>query len=67
MVGLRQKGRVLMTDKQLSFAMVWMGLFMHKHEDILHQLDIKTDWSIEGFSTEEAQEVWDFIREYALS
>ena len=53
-----------MTDKQLNFAWIWMGLFMHDHEAILHQLDIKTDWSIEGFSDEEAWDVWDFIRDY---
>jgi uncharacterized membrane-anchored protein YjiN (DUF445 family) len=54
----------LMSEKQLSFAWIWMGLFMHDHEAILHQLDIKTDWSIEGLSDEEAYDVWDFIRDY---
>jgi len=53
-----------MTESQLKFANNWMGLFNHDYEDIGHQLRVKKlsgNYSIEGFSSIEADEIWFYI------
>lgn len=59
MIGAERK--VHMTDTQLIFANSWMSLFDYDREAIIHQLSIKVDYDIEGFSGQEAREIWDFI------
>lgn len=54
-----------MSGEQLIFADSWMSLFDYDREAIIHQLSIKVDYSIEGFSDEEAREIWDFIEIWA--
>lgn len=57
-----------MTDRQLSFAHTWMSLLDNNPEYIYHQLYIKKnnskDLGIEGYTTEEAKEIWDYIEDY---
>ena len=51
-----------MTQSQLNFANVWMGILNNDKEAILHQLSIKKDFNIPNFNLEESMEIWDFIR-----
>lgn len=57
-----------MTDRQLSFAHTWMSLLDNNSEDIYHQLYIKKNYcdnlGIEGFTIEEAKEIWDYVEDY---
>ena len=51
-----------MTEKQLQFAKSWMGLLGNNPESIMHQLSIKEDFNIPGFSERESEEIWDAIK-----
>jgi len=53
-----------MTEKQLQFTKSWMGLLGNNKESILHQLSIKEDFDIPGFSERESEEIWDGIRSF---
>lgn len=53
-----------MTEAQLNFANIWMGLFNHDYVAIEHQLQIKRasgSYNIDGFSSNEADEIWAYI------
>lgn len=53
-----------MTESQLKFAEVWMGLFNHDYEAIEHQLHVKRvagNYNIDGFSSDESDEIWAYI------
>lgn len=53
-----------MTTEQLNFANIWMGLFNHDYVAIEHQLQVKRaagSYNIDGFSSDEADEIWEYI------
>jgi hypothetical protein len=53
-----------MTEQQLQYANIWMGLFNHDYDDIAHQLYVKKmagNYHIDGFSSDEADEIWSYI------
>jgi len=56
-----------LNDAQYSFAHSWMGLFDYDYGAIDHQLKIKVDFSIPGFTPTAAHEIWDYIRELTLA
>ncbi len=53
-----------MTKAQVQFANAWMSLFEYNKESILHQLSIKTDFSVPRFNEKESIEIWDYVRSY---
>lgn len=53
-----------MTEDQLEFAECWMALFNYDYVAIEHQLEVKKltqNYSIDGFSSSEADEIWSYI------
>lgn len=59
-----------MTEDQLEFAECWMALFNYDYVVIEHQLEVKKltqNYSIDGFSDNESNEIWSYISNAAYN